>query len=493
MHIRDLHKLKRLFLLYNALIGELANFMRLYVQTICLILALSLPLSVQGQGETDTTNAFNITDPSQASDPIAKLELRIFDHTYKTDSQDARIKRLENFVFGAAQTGDTQSRLNKLQESVTASAAPSSSPAAEEAGGSQKGTETAAAPKPTFDEADYPRVDQLEHQILGQQHSHEILSGRLSRLEAKAFGQPSSSTDPADRVDALDAYVARHDIYGGQGSANAGQTVPFTPYSTGYPPSAQSAPSAPAYQAAPSYQAAPAYPSATASTSSSGYQGTPYQPYGGGSNSSYSQAAAPQASNPYLQANITSTNDRLASMEKTEFGQEFPTKSLKDRVQRLEKKVDPDKKGHEGQSLPTRVDQLWAVVSVSNSIGNAPIASSAGRGNDYYSSANQQGSNNNNSNKPHHSLLHNVSKVLGAAAVTAGSAGMMMGGMGGMGMGGMGMSRMGMGGYNGMSGYGMSPYSMGGYNGGYGSGYGNYGGYGSGYGGYNNSYGLGRF
>ncbi|MDR3614971.1 MAG: hypothetical protein P4L53_15535 [Candidatus Obscuribacterales bacterium] len=443
--------------------------MRLYVQTICLVLALSLPLSVHGQSDTDTTNSFNITDPSQATDPIAKLELRIFDHTYKADSQEARIKRLENFVFGAAQTGDTQSRLSKLQESVTASSASSSSPTAEDSGGSQKGSEPTAAAKPTFDEADYPRVDQLERQILGQQHSHEILSGRLSRLEAKAFGKPSASTDPADRVDALDAYVARHDIYGGQGNSNVGQTVPFTPYSAAYPP---------ANPAAPSYSSAP----------SSAYQGTPYQsPYGTGSNSSYGQASAPPVNNPYLQANVTSTNDRLASMEKTEFGRDYPTHSLKDRVQRLEKKIDPGKKGQEAQSLPARVDQLWAVVSVSNSIGNSPIASSAGKANDYYSSNNQQG---NNSNKPHHSLLHSVGKVLGAAAVTAGSAGMMMGGMGMSGMGGMGgygMSRYGMGGY------GMSPYSMGGYNGGYGSGYSNYGGYGSGYGGYNNSYGLGRF
>jgi len=476
-----LHHLKRLLLLYNAVIGKnvrdcnkhkLANSMRLFVHTICLILALSLPLSAYGQSETDTTNSFNITDPSQASDPIAKLELRIFDHTYKSDSQEARLKRLENFVFGAAQAGDTPSRLSKLQESVTASNPSSSSTTAQDSGTPQKGAETASevATKPTFDEADYPRVDQLERQILGQQHSHEILSGRLSRLEAKAFGQPSSSTDPADRVDALDAYVARHDIYGGQGNSNVGQTVPFTPYSAAAPPSNQGAPS---------------YPAASSSAAAA-YQGTPYQsPYGTGTNSPYSQAGAPPASNPYLQANITSTNDRLASMEKTEFGRDYPTHSLKERVQRLEKKVDPDKKGHEGQSLPARVDQLWAVVSVSNSIGNAPIASSASRANDNYSSSSQQA--NNNSIKPHHSLLHSVGKVLGAAAVTAGSAGMMMGGMGMSGMGGMGMSRYGMGGY------GMSPYSMGGYNGGYGSGYSNYGGYGSGYGGYNNSYGLGRF
>jgi propanediol utilization protein len=54
---------------------------------------------------------------------------------------------------------------------------------------------------------DYPRVTQLEQQMLGKTFVNESVSQRLVRLENKAFGAVSSSDDLSSRTDALAQYA----------------------------------------------------------------------------------------------------------------------------------------------------------------------------------------------------------------------------------------------------------------------------------------------
>ena len=224
--------------------------------------------------------------------------------------------------------------------------------------------------------------------MLKQQYHQDSLPVRLSRLETKAFGHPSTSNDLASRVDALDSYVNRNDIYGERNII--AQAPQYAPVNTG----------------------------------------------------SYAPTTAPPAPNPFLQTNSTSTNDRVNAMEKAVFGHDYANRSLKDRVERLEKKVIPYKHGQESQSLPMRVDQLWSILSVANTLKSSPIAANpqnADFSQASYGYTNSQMENNQQpqtvAQKPHHSWLHKVGHVLGTAAMMAASSGMMgMGGMGGMGI-----------------------------------------------------------
>lgn len=327
--------------------------------------------------------------------PISKLELRLFDFTYQSDSEQARLQRLENFVFGATQTGSDDERLAKLEKSVTE-------------GKSTTGTTQASAPPADdtapFNYTDYPRVDQLEQQMLGRQFHADSLPVRLSRLETKAFGHPSTSNDLASRVDALDNFLNRNDIYGERNTI--AQPPQYAPVATGR----------------------------------------------------YSATTAPPAPNPYLQSNVVSTNDRVTAIEKAVFGHDYANRSLNDRVERLEKKIIPYKHGQESQSLPVRVDQLWSILSVANTLKSAPFAANpqnADFSQASYGYTNTQLENNQRpqtvAQKPHHSWLHKVGHVLGTAALMAASSGMM--GYGGMGYGGMGYGGMGYGGYNGIGGF----------------------------------------
>ena len=344
------------------------------------------------------TSDVSSIDPSQANDPTSKLELRLFDFTYKSDSEDERLKRLENFVFGQPQTGTDSQRIARIEQSVTASASTATSapnvtnarPTDNQRIAPAQAEANSSAKQP-FDGTDYPRVDQLEQQILGKKFSEETLPQRLSRLETKAFGHPSTSNDLASRVDALDSYASRNDIYGEQN-----RLVQKPQYS----PLAQMT----------------------------------YAPT--------TQAPTP---NSYFQPNVTSTNDRVAAMEKAVFGHENEHHSLQDRVEKLEKKVIPYKHGQESQSLPIRVDQLWSILNVANTLNSSPIAANPSNANFDQSNYSPQSK----ALKPHHSWLHAVGKVLETAAMTAASSGMM--GMGGYPYGGYGYG--GYPGYNGIGGF----------------------------------------
>jgi hypothetical protein len=347
------------------------------------------PASALVEETAQKATSSSATDAKTPDDPISKLELRLFDFTYKSDSKDARLQRLENFVFGATQTGTDDERLAKLEKSVT-EGTPTSAANSSTTPDAAPQTENSAP----FNSTDYPRVDQLEQQMLGRQFHEDSLPVRLSRLESKAFGHPSKSNDLASRVDALDNYLDRNDIYGERNTI--AQTPQYAPVATG----------------------------------------------------SYSPTTAPPAPNPYLQPNAISTNDRVSAMEKAVFGHDYANRSLKDRVERLEKKIIPYKHGQESQSLPVRVDQLWSILSVANTLKSAPVAANPNNAN--FSQANYGYSNSQFENnqaaqtvaqKPKHSWLHKVGHVLGTAAMMAASSGMM--GYGGMGYGG----------YNGIGGF----------------------------------------
>ncbi len=53
----------------------------------------------------------------------------------------------------------------------------------------------------------YPRVTEIEQQLLGQTYEKDPLAARVARLETKQFGKPSPKDDLADRLDKLDQFV----------------------------------------------------------------------------------------------------------------------------------------------------------------------------------------------------------------------------------------------------------------------------------------------
>lgn len=156
---------------------------------LCLAIALAIPPS-QAAGD--------------ALSQIKDLENKYFERTFEKDSEEARLDRLESFIFGSSNKGSADQRLQSIEAVVAANAPPKPAVSPEP---------TKSKSQPNYDNeapGDYPHVSTLETDLLGQTYENEGLHSRLKRLETKAFGSPSQDPDLSDRVDRLERYDTDH-------------------------------------------------------------------------------------------------------------------------------------------------------------------------------------------------------------------------------------------------------------------------------------------
>ena len=134
----------------------------------------------------------------QLAEQISKIETSVLGLNYSNETDDKRLKRVEDEVFGSdynASKFSLQTRIDKLNSAL--------------------GLETLAEAKASVselykDEADginYPAVDMLEMQLFGKNYKDENIYKRLERLEEKTFGSAKKG-DLAQRTDALKAKIS---------------------------------------------------------------------------------------------------------------------------------------------------------------------------------------------------------------------------------------------------------------------------------------------
>lgn len=153
---------------------------------------------------------------------LARLEKKYFDDNFNTDSDELRVERLEKLVFGESVPGSPQQRIERLVAVVASETGSdlSSDKVPPPAGQSQvvpadapttssAQAEGSADDTPVANQDDYPHVTALEKAILGQSFAGQSLSARFSRMETKAFGNPSSNPDFSQRTDALEKYAEK--------------------------------------------------------------------------------------------------------------------------------------------------------------------------------------------------------------------------------------------------------------------------------------------
>ncbi|MBK9619506.1 MAG: hypothetical protein IPO31_10005 [Candidatus Obscuribacter sp.] len=191
-----------------------------------LSLALLLALSLE-------TNVLPVSAAISGDPRLGQLEVKFFKHSYKSDSDSARLDRLDKLVFGEVRSGTDDERLKSLADTVPnlssvtaddADEAPASTQASGASGrtggsGTFSGNPSSTSrtmdveDKPTSKrepgssvlagESKYPAVTALEQALFSRDYSTEPVADRLNRLETKVFGKPSKFTDMSERVDAL--------------------------------------------------------------------------------------------------------------------------------------------------------------------------------------------------------------------------------------------------------------------------------------------------
>lgn len=146
--------------------------------------------------------ALAVTDPV---DQIKTLENKYFERTFDKDSETARLDRLESFIFGSTNSGSLQTRLDSIEAVVSANSPPQKPQVSQE---SSQQTRVPESEEPDLP-GDYPRVTQLEQDLLVQTYENDGLRKRLSRLENTVFGAPDRG-ELSDRVDRLEKYDLEH-------------------------------------------------------------------------------------------------------------------------------------------------------------------------------------------------------------------------------------------------------------------------------------------
>ena len=149
---------------------------------------------------------------------LERLEQKYFGRSYSNESDSERAERLEKLVFGEASEGDPATRIKKIVGSTGGETAPSppvAPPATSESNSQPDQTERPPEPSKVdsytstkdYVEDPYPRVTELENAILGQTYTGEQVTGRIARMEMKAFGHTTNDPDLSARADALEQYA----------------------------------------------------------------------------------------------------------------------------------------------------------------------------------------------------------------------------------------------------------------------------------------------
>ena len=177
--------------------------------TLC---AVVVTASISGQPAGAAITPPPISSPAAVTAEITAYEKKFFERPFDGETNDHRLDRLENFIFGATSTGAPQVRIAKIARIVPlASPQPTSSGVGQPAAPTKsaaKSASTTGGEASTLLESPghYPHITALEGEMLGNTFEAQPLPQRLARLEIKAFGKASTSNDMEERTDAIDNY-----------------------------------------------------------------------------------------------------------------------------------------------------------------------------------------------------------------------------------------------------------------------------------------------
>lgn len=168
---------------------------------------------------------------SQYSAVLSKMENSLFGIDYNTQSDDARLARIEKTVYGQSASSPMQQRVDKLSKDL----------AADLMGQEIKPTTDTFAKdddaiKEDIPKADktvsYPVVDSLEQKVFNREFKTEDINQRLANLEQNVF-KKSYSDDLSSRVDRLKTAimpekVANNDDNGDDETEYDGDISPYS-------------------------------------------------------------------------------------------------------------------------------------------------------------------------------------------------------------------------------------------------------------------------
>ena len=149
-----------------------------------------------------------ITNCAFAANPtIDKIEKSLYGFTFSNENDSSRLKRLEEKVYGKAQTGKTDSRVAKLSKDLNANEMGKEISPKEDTFLEESDYITYEKEPDSAATMDYPAVDELEKHVFKKVNKGQNLKTRLSNLEKKTFNKTYDNDDLSSRVDRLKAQL----------------------------------------------------------------------------------------------------------------------------------------------------------------------------------------------------------------------------------------------------------------------------------------------
>lgn len=149
-------------------------------------------------------SAFALT----TKDTLSVIENNLFGYEYKTETDIARVERIEEHLYGQKKTGTVQKRIESIK-SDTGIIVEEPKPvitAEEKARAKQEQRDKELKNLKEDSTVDYPIVDKMEQEIFHTTYKNENIYSRLDRLEERVFKQKSNA-DLNTRVDKLASFL----------------------------------------------------------------------------------------------------------------------------------------------------------------------------------------------------------------------------------------------------------------------------------------------
>lgn len=143
------------------------------------------------------------TYASQYTPTLGKIENVLYGFQYENESDDLRLDRIENTVYGNTSSGNIVQRMTKLKNDLSADLMGQEITPKEDTFAEDNYVEQ----EPIADSnIQYPAVDELEQKVFNQKYTNKDIKQRLTALEQKTFGK-AFNDDLSTRVDRLKAEI----------------------------------------------------------------------------------------------------------------------------------------------------------------------------------------------------------------------------------------------------------------------------------------------
>lgn len=142
-----------------------------------------------------------------ANPTLDKIENSLYGFTYTNESDNTRLERLEEQVYGKKFSGQAQTRIAKLKKDLSADQIGQEISPKEDTFREDDDYIVYEKEPPEASSMDYPVINELEKQVFQKEFKNQNIKTRLSNLEKKTFNKSYDKDDLSTRVDRLKAQL----------------------------------------------------------------------------------------------------------------------------------------------------------------------------------------------------------------------------------------------------------------------------------------------